>query len=98
MSDSPQRRGRWLPWKQAPNERDWESSLVLEPRLAPYEPEFISDGAGLPFRPSALTAPAEHLDPVDPPVAALEAQLSRQKPAADGSLPRLEEFRILART
>jgi hypothetical protein len=97
MSDSPQRRGRWLPWKQSPNERDWESSLVLEPVLVPYEPEFISDGAGLPFRPSELDAPPELLDPVDPPVAALEAQLSRQKPGADGSLPRLEEWRILAR-
>ena len=55
MSDSPQRRGRWLPWKQSPNERDWESSLVLEPILVPYEPEFISDGAGLPFRPWSST-------------------------------------------
>jgi len=86
-----------LPWKQFPTERDWNSSLVLEPQLVPYEPEFISDGAGLPFAPSAITAPAGQLDPVDPPVAALAAQLSRQKPAADGSMPRLEEWRILAR-
>jgi hypothetical protein len=86
-----------LPWRQFPTEREWKSSLVLEPRLVPYEPEFISDGAGLPFAPAELHAPAGQLDPVDPPVGALAAQLSRQKPAADGSLPRLEEWRILAR-
>ena len=97
MSESPQRRGRLLPWRQFPTERDWKSSLVLEPRLVPYEPELISDGAGLPFAPSALNAPAGRLDPVDPPVGALAAQLSRQKPAADGSMPRLEGWRILAR-
>jgi hypothetical protein len=97
MSERSQRPGRRLPWRQFPTERDWKSSLVLEPRLVPYEPELISDGAGLPFAPSALHAPSGQLDPVDPPVGALAAQLSRQKPAADGSLPRLEEWRILAR-
>ena len=97
MSERPQRRGRLLPWRQFPTDRDWKSSLVLEPRLVPREPELISDGAGLPFAPAALNAPAGLLDPVDPPVGALAAQLSRQKPAADGSLPRLEEWRILAR-
>jgi hypothetical protein len=97
MSESPQRRGRLLRWRQFPSERDWKSSLVLEPRLVPYEPELISDGAGLPFAPSAINAPAGQLDPVDPPVGALAAQLSRQKPAADGSMPRLEEWLILAR-
>ena len=70
---------------------------MLEPRLVPYQPELVSDGAGLPFAPAALNAPAGQLDPVDPPVGAFAAQLSRQKPAADGSLPRLEEWRILAR-
>jgi hypothetical protein len=85
------------PWRQVPTERDWKSSLLLEPRLVPYEPELVSDGAGLPFAPSAINAPAGRLDPVDPPVGALAAQLSRQKPAADGSLPRLEEWRLLAR-
>ena len=97
MPERPQRRGRRLPWRQFPSERDWKSSLVLEPRLVPYEPEFISDGAGLPFAPSAIDAPAGQLDPAEPPVAALAAQLSRQKPAADGSVSRLEEWRILAR-
>jgi hypothetical protein len=97
MSESPRRRGRQLPWKQFPTERDWESSLVLEPRLVPPEPEFVTDGAGLPFAPSAIDAPAGQLDPADPPIGALAAQLSRQPPAADGSLPRLEEWRILAR-
>lgn len=97
MSESPQRRGRLLPWRQFPTERDWKSSLLLEPRLVPYEPELISDGAGLPFAPSAIKAPAGQLDPADPPVGALAAQLSRQKPAADGSTPQLEEWLILAR-
>jgi hypothetical protein len=97
MSERSQRRGRRLPWRQFPTEREWKSSLVLEPRLVPYEPEFISDGAGLPFAPAELHAPAGQLDPVDPPVGALAAQLSRQKPAADGSLPRLEDWWILAR-
>ena len=98
MPGSSQRRGRLLRrWGQFPIERDWESSVVLEPRRAAHEPELISDGAGLPFSPSALRAPAGQLDPDDPAVGALAAQLSRQKPAADGSLPRLEDWRILAR-
>jgi hypothetical protein len=97
MSESRQWRSRLSPWRRFPTERDWKSSLVLEPRLVPYQPELVSDGAGLPFAPSALNAPAGQLDPVDPPVGAFAAQLSRQKPAADGSLPRLEEWRILAR-
>jgi hypothetical protein len=97
MPESPQRRRRLLPWRQHPTERDWKSSLLLEPRLVPSEPEFVSDGAGLPFAPSAINAPAGQLDLGDPAVVALAAQLSRQKPAEDGSLPRLEEWRILAR-
>ncbi len=71
---------------------------MLEPRLVPYEPELISDGAGLPFPPAAIDAPAGQLDPADPPVGALAAQLSRQKPAPDGSRSQLQEWRILART
>ncbi len=70
---------------------------MLEPRLVASEPAFVSDGAGLPFAPSAINAPAGQLDPADPPVGALAAQLARQKPAADGSLSRIEEWRILAR-
>ncbi len=97
MSESRPRRSRLVPWRRSPTERDWKSSVLLEPRLVPHEPELVSDGAGLPFPPSALRAPAGQLDPVEPPVAAFAAQLSRQKPAADGSVPRLEEWRILAR-
>jgi hypothetical protein len=98
MSENPQRRRRLLPWSQFPTERDWESSPVLEPRLVPHEPEFVSNGAGLPFAPSAIDTPAGQLDPDDPAVVAFTARLSRQKPAADGSVSRLEEWRILART
>jgi hypothetical protein len=97
MPERSQRRRRVSPWRRFPSERNWESSVVLEPRLVPYEPELVSDGAGLPFAPAAIDAPAGQLDPADPPVGAFAAQLSRQKPAADGSLPRLEEWRILAR-
>lgn len=71
---------------------------MLEPVAATYEPELISDGGGLPFPPSALSAPRGQLDPDEPVVGALMAQLDRQKPAADGSTPRLEDWRLLART
>jgi hypothetical protein len=58
MSEIPRRRGRLLPWRQFPTERHWKSSLLLEPRLVQYEPELISDGAGLAFAPFAIHAPA----------------------------------------
>jgi hypothetical protein len=99
MSENPQRRGGlFRRWGQFPTERDWERSVVLEPRLAPYDPALISDGSGLAFPPSALDVPPGLLDPDDPAVSAFAAQLSRQKPAADGSLPRLQDWRFLART
>jgi len=64
-----------------PGERDWERSDLLEPRPAPRRPELVSDGGGLPFAPAALEGPAEPLDPHDPAVAALQAQLaSRSAP------------------
>jgi hypothetical protein len=72
---------------------------VLTPTVvAALEPELISDGAGLPFAPSALDMPAGDLDPRDPAVDAFAAQLRRQPPRADGSLPQLQEWRLLART
>ncbi|MFZ0041544.1 MAG: hypothetical protein WAK93_09570 [Solirubrobacteraceae bacterium] len=71
---------------------------MLAPTAAGLEPEFVSDGAGLPFPPSALKAPAGDLGLGDPAVDALAAQLRRQSPTADGSLPQLQQWRILART
>jgi len=61
-----------------PSERDWERSAVLEPRVVRQHPELISDGGGLPFPPAALTSPPEWLDPDEPAVAALIAELNPQ--------------------
>jgi hypothetical protein len=71
---------------------------VLVPTVARSAPEFVSDGAGLPFPPSALNAPAGGLDLGDPAVEALAGQLRRQPPTADGSPLELQDWRILART
>ncbi|MDQ2797411.1 MAG: hypothetical protein M3Y06_09640, partial [Actinomycetota bacterium] len=65
----------------------------------PHDPELISDGAGLPFSPTALGAPAGGLDEGDPAVAALIAQLARQKAPTGGvPVPGLGGWRVLART
>lgn len=83
---------------------------MLEPRPAPRQPELISDGGGLPFSPAALVAVPGTLDPEDPAVGALIAQISRQTAAGRGfRRPRkqveppaptargLEGWRLLAR-
>jgi hypothetical protein len=80
-------------------ERDWQRSALLEPRAVPADPELISDGAGLPFSPTALGAPAGQLDEQDPAVVALVAQLARQKTPKGGSpATGLDGWRVLART
>ncbi len=71
-----------------PSGRDWQRCAVLEPLPAPRVPEFVSDGAGLPFSPLVLERPPEPLDPSDPVVSALAAQLDGQ----------LVGWRLLART
>jgi hypothetical protein len=82
-----------------PTERDWERSVLLQPQPAAYGPALISDGAGLPFPPSALGPQAGQLDPADPPVGALIAQIARQKSSTGGSsMANLEGWRILARS
>ncbi len=93
-----------------PSERDWERCTLLAPRPAAPDPELISDGGGLPFPPAALSAPDRQLDRDDPAVAALVAQIARQKaphgapaPAVDASAPdqarvNLDGWRLLART
>ena len=81
-----------------PTERDWERSVVLEPRRVSHEPDLISDGAGLPFPPAALAGPAGPLDLDDPPVRALMAQLARRKTApATPDARSLQGWRVLAR-
>lgn len=80
-------------------EPDWEGSALLEPRAVPRDPKLISDGAGLPFSPAALGAGADELDQQDPAVAALIAQLARQKaPKGGAPVPGLGGWRVLART
>jgi hypothetical protein len=82
-----------------PTERDWERSVLLEPRPAARDPELISDGAGLPFSPAALGAPADPLDHQDPAVAALISQLGGQKaPEGDVPVPSLDGWRLMARS
>jgi hypothetical protein len=76
-----------------PSERDWERSVVLEPRLASRYPEMVSEGASLPFPPTALLAPAGELDPEDVTVRALVALL-RSQLAGD----RPDDWRVLIRT
>ncbi len=71
-----------------PTGRDWDRCAVLEPLPAPRVPEFVSDGAGLPFSPLVLEGAPEPLDSTDPAVSALAGQL-------DG---RLAGWRLLART
>nr|MDQ2895356.1 hypothetical protein [Actinomycetota bacterium] len=64
----------------------------------PRDPQLISDGAGLPFSPAALGAAADELDHQDPPVAALVAQLARQRaPQGGAPAPGLGGWRVLAR-
>jgi hypothetical protein len=84
---------------------------VLEPRLAPRHPESISDGGGLPFPPAALAGPPGRLDPQDPAVGALIAQITarsapkrtsrapwkRDAPAPQAP-PSLDGWRLLARS
>ena len=74
-----------------PRERDWQRSDVLEPLLVAREPKLISDGAGPPFSPAALAAAPGSLDPEDPAVGALIAEIERQRAPLAG-------WRLLART
>jgi hypothetical protein len=97
--------------RRLPSERDWERSVLLEPRPAPRQPEQISDGGGLPFCPAALAGSPGQLDRSDPAVGALLAQIAqrtapksasrvpwKQATAPSGAPPSLDGWRILART
>jgi hypothetical protein len=76
-----------------PSDRKWEKSALLEPRLAPRYPEFVSDGASLPFPPAALLAAPGGLDTADPAVDALVELLWTQ-----GLPTELDDWRVLIRT
>jgi hypothetical protein len=110
---APRRFGRLSARKpRLPSERDWERSVLLEPRAAPRHPELISDGGGLPFAPAALAGSAGQLDRSDAAVGALIAQIAqrtapksasrvpwKQAAAAPSGAPlSLDGWRILART
>lgn len=88
-----------------PTERHWERSAVLEPRYAPRVPELISDAGGLAFPPSALDAPFKPLDPRDPAVERLAAQVEGRGESAPlrkreqtRSSSSLDGWRLIART
>ena len=101
MSDVSARRfgrlfGRRSPF---PTERDWERAVLLEPRPASYDPDLVSEGAGLPFPPAALGAPARRLEANDPAVAALIAVIARQKtPTGRAPVHAIDGWRVLARS
>jgi hypothetical protein len=97
---SGRRFGRLLaPRSTFPTDRDWERSVVLEPRPASYHPALVSDGAGLPFPPAAFAAPPGGLAPDDPAVGALLSQIARRKtPKGTSRVPTLDGWRMLART
>ncbi len=84
---------------------------MLEPRLVSRSPELISDGGGLPFPPAALAGSPGLLDPEDPAVGALIAQINAQTDPTSGfrapwkqdatpqPVPQsLASWRLLART
>jgi len=83
---------------------------VLEPHLVARHPELISDGGGLPFPPAALAGSPGLLDPGDPAVGALIAQINargaptgfrapwKRDPVAQPVPRSLASWRLLART
>jgi len=70
-----------VPERRLGARRAWERTELLEPRIVGREPEFVSDGGGLQFQPSALAGAAAALDPADPAVAALLGRLRGERPA-----------------
>ena len=83
---APSRFGRFAPRAaRLPSEKDWERAVLLDPRSAPRDPEQISDGAGPPFPPAALTSSPQRLDADDPAVGALIAHLTPRSTAKRAS-------------
>jgi hypothetical protein len=75
-----------------PRARDWQRSVVLEPRPSPRVPELVGDGGGLPFSPLALDGPSAPPDPRDLATEALAVFLG---PTGASSL---DSWRLLSRT
>jgi hypothetical protein len=116
MSEPTPRRFGRLPARKPslPSERDWERSVVLEPRPASRHPELISDGSGLPFPPASLVPAGGQLDADDPAVGVLMATIARQaksnaksrmpwrredpSPESVPDIPSLDGWRVAART
>ena len=63
--------------RKLPPVEAWETARALVPGIAPVEPELISDGGGLPFRPGRAVELFAAVDPADPAVAALLVQIDR---------------------
>jgi hypothetical protein len=90
----------------------WEQAPRLETVVGSREPATISDGGGLPFEPARASAPATTLDPADPAVTALLAQIDqgrrqaqptpllrpRARPPKMELSEKLAGWRVLART
>lgn len=98
--------------RQPPPVEVWESAPALVPVIAAAEPELISDGGGLPFRPGRAVEPFAAVDPADPAVAALLVQIDRgrrqsqptrlfrakARPEPMEAAKKLAGWRVLART
>lgn len=63
--------------RQPPPVEVWERAPTRVPVIAAAEPELISDGGGLPFRPDRAVELFAEVDPADPAVAALLVQIDR---------------------
>jgi hypothetical protein len=85
--------GRTARDPKLPSERAWQRSRVVEPRLVPRYPAFVSDGASPPFPPAALLLPPGGLDADDGAVEALVSLLLLQ-----GITAELGDWRPLVRT
>jgi hypothetical protein len=97
-----------------PGPRAWERAEVLVPQLVDAVPALVSDGAGPAFPPELLDGPAPPVDPADPAVAPLLAQIRGERPpvrlpwrrgrggqepaASPEAIADLAGWRLLART
>jgi hypothetical protein len=72
---------------KATTEKGWAKADTISPLLTPRLPAEISDGSGLGFDPAALTAPMVPLDPADPSVKVLIAQLDHSASGPQFKLP-----------
>lgn len=91
------------PPPKPPEAAEWARAELLVPVEAPRQPSLVSDGSGLPFAPQLLHDPQPPLDPADPAVGALLAEIhaSRARLGREGDADAtvlLAPWRQLART